>query len=557
VKKPLINSHVLACALIVLVTVGIYCNSLQGDFIWDDRGLITNNAEYLNDWKNLFAVFVKPFFGQTPYYRPLLTGSFIIDYQLWELNPFGYHYTNVLFHTANALLVYLFIYILFKHTYLALFTSLLFASHPVQTEAVAWISGRNDVLLTFFSLLTLILHLCWHEYKGLRRVLAYSVYLAAYACTLLTKESGLILPVLAILVDCFFTEGRRIQAKSYVGLLLISILYFFSRMRILDDIGLNLGGKDLFHTLIGVVVTYAYYFKMLLFPLSQTAVPSLTVSSTGNEFVLISSIFLIVFLLTPAVLCLKKFREVSFVIIWVFISLFPVCGIVPLSVPALEHRLYLACVCFSMLIPISVCKLQQLQSQTCQLAKIRKVLLCIIPVIVVVYSAKTIARNTIWHNEGFFWLYSVHDSPRSALARNNLGIVYSTEGAHEKAIREFKTALTFYDEKNLLTHGPKNSHHAKIYNNLGRSYYQLLHDSILDSHESVAPIADDILQCHDEEAYKLYTLSYACYQSALRFDPSSAEAHNNLGDLYYFMKQYQNAEKEYEAALKVSSEHPR
>ncbi len=57
-------------AVIFLVTFGIYWNSLQGGFIWDDRGLIIEHADYLNDWKNLFTVFTQPFFGDTPFYGP-------------------------------------------------------------------------------------------------------------------------------------------------------------------------------------------------------------------------------------------------------------------------------------------------------------------------------------------------------------------------------------------------------------------------------------------------------------------------------------------------------
>ena len=90
-SKDNTKSPVIYCAVIFLVTFGIYWNSLQGDFIWDDRGLILDNTSYLGDWRNVFSSFTKPFFGTTPFYRPLLIVSFILDYQLWGLNAFGYH----------------------------------------------------------------------------------------------------------------------------------------------------------------------------------------------------------------------------------------------------------------------------------------------------------------------------------------------------------------------------------------------------------------------------------------------------------------------------------
>jgi len=69
------KSSVFYVTVICLVTFGIYWNSLQGDFIWDDRGLILDNTSYLGDWSNVVSTFTKPFFGTTPFYRPLLLVS--------------------------------------------------------------------------------------------------------------------------------------------------------------------------------------------------------------------------------------------------------------------------------------------------------------------------------------------------------------------------------------------------------------------------------------------------------------------------------------------------
>ncbi len=544
-----INSHLLFSAIIVLVTVGIYWNALQGDFIWDDRGLIIGNANYLSDWNNIFAAFVNPLFGDIPYYRPLITAWFITDYHLWGANPFGFHYTNLIVHTANALLVYLFIVLLFKEATLAFFTSLLFTAHPVQSESVAWISGRNDMLLTLFVLISTILYLQRNRLKGVKGVFAYSGYHVSYACALLTKENGVVLPLLFMLIDYFFPERGKSTAKDYYGLLLVTVLYFIARGIFIGQIGLEVSERDFVHTIYNVIGSYAYYFKMLLLPLFQSAAPVIKSSSFS-----ISSFSLVLCLSALAVLCHKRFKELSFAILWVTISLLPVCGIIPLSIPAQEHRLYLGTVCFSMLLPLGVYKLSSHNFQGKLIRKAIAIVPLIIPALLILYSAKTISRNAIWQDEHFFWIQTVHDSPRSSVARNNLGIVYARAGKHQMAIREFKKALALPENEGLIIGRYSDLQRGKLLNNLGQSYYQLLQKRLPgEEHVSTAVAADDTdSEEIEHETQRLFTLSRTCYQRALRINPASAEVHNNLGDLFYVMKSYPAAEEEYKKALEIN-----
>ena len=125
------KSHIIYFAVIFLATLGIYWNSLQGDFIWDDRGLILENTSYLGDWWNIFSSFTSPFFVTTPFYRPLLLVSFIFDYQLWGLQPFGFHLNNVLLNALNACMVYLLVFLLFQQRIFAFAVGLLFTTHPI------------------------------------------------------------------------------------------------------------------------------------------------------------------------------------------------------------------------------------------------------------------------------------------------------------------------------------------------------------------------------------------------------------------------------------------
>jgi len=546
------NRHALYLAMIFAVTLALYWNSLYGEFIWDDRGLILDNTTYLNNWMNLYAGFYKPFFCETNYYRPFLTGSFIIDYQLWGINSFGYHFTNLVLHIANALLVYSFIFILFHKANTALLTSLLFAAHPVQSEAVAWISGRNDLLLTFFALISIIAHLRWTCYQGWRRQLAYSCCLLAYGSALLTKESAIVLPLLFMLMDYFYPGSKKNKTRDYAGIVLVSVVYYFAKSAVMGDTGIALREGELVHVLSGMIVTYAYYFRMLIFPLFQSAVPEISGSGFDNQFVIISSFCLVFCLLMLAIICLKRFKDISCAIFWVIVSLIPVCGIVPLSLPALEHRLYLATVCFSMMLPLAAGRLSCLQTQTKKMNKAKAIALVIAPAVLIFYSAKTVTRNAIWNNELSFWSKAVHDSPDSSVATGGLGLVYARAGEYQMAIREFKKALALTDQKNMYVPGHSAMKKWKLFNNLGQSYFQLLRKRVpVETDSRPAVVADEKnAERVRNDAQRLYELSLACYQSALRISPASADVHNNLGDLFYVMNNYHDAEEEYREALK-------
>ncbi len=556
-KKLEASYHLVAFAIIFLVTFSIYWNSLGGDFIWDDRNIIIEHTGYLGDWKNLFLVFTEPFFGKTPFYRPLLIESFIIDYQLWNSHPFGFHLTNTLLHTMNAFMVYLLAFMFFRHRYLAVFAGLLFATHTLQTEAVAWISGRNDVLLTFFTLLTIVLYARWHNLKGTKRVVAFVGFLTSYGCVLLTKESGLIVILLIILVDYFFqsTLYDRIDGRmrAYLAIVLISFLYIYIRMKIFDGIGLGHMEDAFTYRLVKVFVVQAHYFKLLLFPICQTANPFIPYITSIKDPIFIFSFSLILSLMIITITCWKYFREVSFVILWIFISLLPVSGIVSLTFPALEHRLYLGSVGFAMMVPLvlfnTLCfKRNMIFFKKDDKAIVFLVLFCII----VLYSCKSVVRNTIWKDESYFWEETVQDSPFSVFAHNNLGVVYVRKEQYNKAIEKFKKALLLNSDPNIASVSQRLCQKSIIYNNMGSLYYKALRKSqrLAKINSDQVYVGADMVFMHGEQG--IYQKALDSFKRAIRFDRLNAEAHNNLGDLYYFKKYYQPAEKEYKFAIELN-----
>ncbi len=148
--QPVRRLALLAMAIMVATAVA-YSPLLQCGFIWDDNDYVTENRT-LRDVQGLRDIWLKP--SATPQYYPLVHSSFWLEYHAWGLHPTGFHLTNLVLHTLNALLLWHLLNRLQIHG--AWLAALLFAVHPVEVESVAWITERKNVLSGLFYLSALI-----------------------------------------------------------------------------------------------------------------------------------------------------------------------------------------------------------------------------------------------------------------------------------------------------------------------------------------------------------------------------------------------------------------
>ncbi|HTY08960.1 MAG TPA: hypothetical protein VMF29_07325, partial [Candidatus Edwardsbacteria bacterium] len=145
-------------AWIVGAIIALYGVTVTYPFVFDDIQLVADNFPLLSHPANLVKAFTLDVFWKTPgsYYRPLLTVSLMIDALLAGLHPGWYHAVNILLHAACAAAVFLLLLRLQCPRPLAFWLGMAFAVHPAMTQAVAWIAGRNDLLMTLFAALALL-----------------------------------------------------------------------------------------------------------------------------------------------------------------------------------------------------------------------------------------------------------------------------------------------------------------------------------------------------------------------------------------------------------------
>ncbi len=225
----------------------LYWRTLNIYFLSDDMLFIWKlfHEGFFHSWTNSF-------------FRPLIVLSYRLDLILWKFNPWGYHATNVFFHASNAFLVFHLCRACFRlfalnsqpTGWLCFSAAGVFLAMPNHTEAVTWIAGRNDLIATFFMLLSLIAY-CHHLIKP-RAILLWAM-LTSFAAALLSKEIAMILPGYFVIfsIGYIWPKGLTRKNTSTIGLAILSVLLLLSGYFVLryQACGQFLGGYGTSHHL--------------------------------------------------------------------------------------------------------------------------------------------------------------------------------------------------------------------------------------------------------------------------------------------------------------------
>ena len=230
-------------ALLALVTavLAAYAPSLNGQFLWDDTSLVLHNLLIRSPLFCLEIFRHTLFNGDSNFYRPTQTLTFIFDYWFWALDPFGYHLTSILIHAANAFLLFLVLRGLLPtllptrakdsafNGALAFGVALVWVLHPVHSAAVAYISGSADSLAMLFSLTAWLC--CERALSAPHPSTRAGWSVAAFTALLLglcSKEIAFVW--LVIFAGCFFglrrnENGRRAKWVVVAGSALALLIY--------------------------------------------------------------------------------------------------------------------------------------------------------------------------------------------------------------------------------------------------------------------------------------------------------------------------------------------
>jgi protein O-mannosyl-transferase len=518
-------NHLLCTAILVMVCVAVYSNSLSNGFVFDDWVVIVKNKHIADLKSSLPAFFSNSYFkiaGGEASYRPLTTLSYFLIHAFAGLNPFYYHLGSVLLHAINVMLVYLLTVLLLGDWFKALLAALLFACHPALTEAVDGIAFNEDLLAAFFILLALILYVKAVDKKPAG--FPYLLSLLFFFCGLLSKEMAISLPLIILLYDLTFEKaaGRGVPANFlpmlkarwslYAGYALTGSFYLLLRFVIFANPGNgeNLHYVNLFKRLLYLPNHIFSFVKLAVAPYNLKLD---YVFSYPDHFFRVSNLIGFVIILGLVVLSFyiyRHFKEIFFGIWWFLITLFPVYNIIVIFNPLAERFLYIPLIGYCLV-------LSNIIYRTCnkilsRKASVRAVTLLIIIGLSSVYSVITVRRNRDWKDDLTLWSKTVSQSPNSGVAHGNLGRVYLERGQLDKATAEYRKAI-------------------KLLPNYFKGYYGL---------GGVYGQKGDIAKAIDN------------YKKSLALNPGFADAHYNLALLYHKQGSLQEAIQHYLKAIELA-----
>jgi protein O-mannosyl-transferase len=453
----MLKKNLLPLYLLVILVGVVFANTLLNQFVYDDKVFVVNN-QLIKELKNAprFFTDARSFSGDRDFmiYRPLAALSLSLDHGLWNLNPAGYHLTNIAIHAANVLLVYWLVLSLAAAPLTALLAAAIFAVHPVQCETVSWIAARSNLLCALFLLLAFLAYL-----RNTRK--SYSWSLLFFTLSLLAKETAIIFILLLALYDYYFVlKVEKSKAAnmwwSYLPVVLISGLYLLLRTLVLGQVTQRgWWGGSLWHTLLTMGKSFYYYIKILVIPWKLTIDYVLDIANNIQDPLVVCGLILILAIIALALKISHKEKLITFGLFWFLIALLPVSNIIPLEALLAERFLYLPLVGAAIAIAVPLSSLLAKWQQNRKVAVLGYLLVI---VLLAAYMARTIQRNMDWRTDHTLWLNTVRTSPESPRAHFALGEVYHKEGHYEAAVTEFNQALDL------------NRDVAELHNALGLAY---------------------------------------------------------------------------------------
>jgi len=458
--------------ILAIVSALVFVNTLKNSFMWDDAGLIDmiSDEKYQQHLRNPFFFLTLSYWKEYRSFHdvdayvpvaPMRTLSLAIDYKIWKRNPFGWHLTNMILNTINVLLVYSLALFLFNRLpitdyRLPFFVGLLFATHPMHTESVAWMKNRVDLIASMFFILSLLLFFRVDAtfrlgVRGLKSAATIIGSVFFFILALLSKEIAVTLPAILVLYVLCFVQ-KDIKKKGLILTIpywVIAFLYvYITQFVVKRGFGIPAAhriGLDLYSNILLVFKTLAYYIKLLVLPFSFNAERTIEIPKFMIETYTWLSVLVVIGVISLGIYIFYQHKDlmlIPFCIFWFFITISPVSNIIYLAPREIaEQRLYLPSVGFCMLLGWGIFKIFEKLEIHNPIKIPFGVGGLFILMIVVVYSVFTIKRNFDWRDEIIFWTKTTQASPKHPRAWVNLGEAYLIRNELEKAKLNFEKAL--------------------------------------------------------------------------------------------------------------------
>ncbi|MGA3285011.1 MAG: tetratricopeptide repeat protein [Verrucomicrobiota bacterium] len=566
------------CLLLVAATLAGFWPAIHCDFLnYDDPDYFTFNTHVLTGLTpgNVVWAFTT---GHASNWHPVTWLSLMLDAELFGKGPVGPHLTNLLFHAANTVLLFLLLWRLTTATWRSALVAALFALHPLHVESVAWVTERKDVLSAFFGLLSLGAYARFvEEFKvqNSKSKVFFTLSLLFFALGLMSKPVLVTLPLVMLLLDWWplhrssefgvrssdsatfnslpgqsgATTGQRstlnqlvLEKWPFIALSAISCLVTF----VVQQKGgavVALTKFSLPERVENAFVSYARYLGKVFWPTALA-----TPYPHPGHWPLWLVLFAVVLF---AVLCVvvvrwgPKFPFAPVGWFWFVGMLVPVIGLVQVSDQSMADRYtYLPLIGVFMVLVWGV-------GEACLHWRVPKQ-----PVIfwaafmLAACALRTRDQLGYWQNSGTFFRHALAVTKNNYVAENDLGTWLSSRGQIAEAMDCFRQSLKIKPDN------------ADALYNLGNAFARLSDwDNAIADYRRALQITPDQPDILDNLGFALaakrqFTEAIANFDAALKLNPDSASAHNNLATVLFIQHRFDEAEQHYRAALRFTPDNP-
>jgi len=457
-----VRAHTMAAGIVFLIvtTILLYAPMFDAAFkSMDDMFLIVHNQD-IREISQVPDLLRQPLFKEKVYYRPLVSLSYMLEYQVFGLNPLPFHLSNIFIHVATALLVWRIVFMILADLKLSYAVSLLFAIHPIQWEAVSNISGRAILLCAFFVLLSFCFYI-----RSPRNKWSYFFSLISFGLALMAKESAVVLPLVLAGYQFLIKETKPSAFRSW-----LPVVPYFIVLGMYMILRVYMGIVEVFYwesvreavlafvTFLRSVITYG---RLFVFPVGLVYDRSMPILSGGMDGQLWATFLFYGISAGLLFRCRKKIPKViMFSVCWVWLFLIPVAQVFfslivrPGYILMAEHFVYLSSVGVFILMALGVQRLDIFCQRKGLISQ--KGFWIFIVGMFVFFGLMTLQQNLYSSNEVALYEASLKRNPWNQRLRHVLTSVY---------YKAAKFSLSEGHLRQLLIHDPQDKR-ARI--NLGR-----------------------------------------------------------------------------------------
>ena len=540
--------------IIIVVAVFLaYSDSFENSFQFDDVHHIHQSRHIRNfeSFKDLDFWF--SFSNRAPAIFTLA-----VNYKLGGLEITGYHMLNILIHLSVSIAIFFFVGLLLgsgtvKNRYIKdnkrsiqIFSALIFALHPIQTESVTYIVQRMESLAFLFYIMALIFYYYLRISGKNKYFFLKTTGFALFSIlAVMTKQASYSLPLAILLMELYFIRNRegRINKKLTLSLTVILLLVTIAGI-VTDTLPKDIMAEDSrLQYMLSQTVVIPKYILLLIFPVFQNIDHNVIIPESIFSPSSLFGIFLVIVLLFLSYNLFKKGNIVlSFTISWFFAMIILRSSILPISDLMTERRLYSATLSIALFIPVF---LYFLASKFKEQNSRKYFITVLLSLITISFALGTYQRNKVWKNELTLWKDSVTKSPEKFRPNYNVAEALKKTGNSDLALEYYNKAYRL----NPQSYG--------VCNNIGTIYAQKKdNESALKYFlealrlnpkypKAMNNLANMYLRTNKlEQAEELYIM-------AINYDKNFIEPYINLGLLYMITERYNESKKNYLRVLEM------